>query len=184
MTRGIFDGNHPVTTLEETNLHMAALQYARARFRPLEVRARVDRAQQVLHLLEERDPTTDREFFQRDELDACEELARLTLLHAGEHLLSPPNSKPTHVESLLFQICAIVQRAQSQFSSSDRTLGAAVMAFNEIVGLVASCSRMAGDPPCARDGECPEHGRDRPGQCVPESGTGHRGPDTGVGSSP
>ena len=150
---------------------MAALAYARTRFQSLEVRVRVGLAREISALLVERDPTTDREFFQRDELDPALELARLTLLHAGEKDVwsGPDDRRPSATEALLEQVRRVVREAQWLFADDDtsKTLGAALRAFNEIVGLVGTCSRMAGEPPCARDGDCPEHGRDRPGQCVP-----------------
>lgn len=171
-------------TIEENALHLAALSFARAQFHPLEVRLRVDRAQQVLYLLREENPATDREFFQRDELEVAEELATYTLLHAGEIDTSPPTSKPQHTESLLLRARLCVRSAQNQFTDPDRTLRAVVEAFNDLVGLLSTCARLPGSPPCSRDGQCPEHGKNRPGQCVPESGTEDRGPGTGVGNSP
>ena len=163
-----------MTTLEEQSLHLAALAYARTRFQSLEVRRRVDLAREVAGLLVERDPTTDREFFQRDELDPALELSRLTLLHAGEKDVwsGPDDRRPSATEALLEQVRRVVREAQGRFADNDKTLGAALLAFNEIVGLVGTCTRMAGDPSCARDGDCPEHGRDRPGQCVPAGGEG------------
>ncbi len=153
---------------------MAALAYARTRFQTLEVRQRVGLARQVVALLSDSDPTTDRVAFDRGELDGvledAEELARLTLLHAGEKSLSgnPPKGppKPSAVEALLLEVRAAVSEAQGKFSGPDQTMKAVLFAFNLVVGLVGTCKRMAGDPPCARDGDCPEHGRDRPGQCV------------------
>lgn len=163
-----------MTTIEEEALHEAAVTYVRSRFHPLEKRMRCDLAQQVLHLLENVNP--EREFFQRGDLDLAEELARLTLLHSGEIHLSPPTANPTHVSTLLLQVRLIVREAQGTFGTTDSTMRAALMAFNQIVGLVSTCTRMAGDPPCARDGQCPEHGKDRPGQCVPSEGVGGRVP--------
>lgn len=167
---------------------MAALAYARTRFQTLEVRTRVGLAREVSGLLVERDPTTDREVFQRDELDPALDLARLTLLHAGEKDIGsgPDDRHSSETEALLEQVRRVVREAQGLFADDDasKTLGAALRAFNEIVGLVGTCSRLAGELECTRDGDCPEHGKNRPGQCVPESGTGNRGPDTGVGSPP
>ena len=169
--------------VEEQALHRAALEYARTRFQTLEVRARVDLAREVSGLLVERDPTTDREFFQRDELDPALDLARLTLLHAGEKDIwsGPDDRRPSATEALLEQVRRVVREAQRLFADVDasKTLGAALRAFNEVVGLVGTCSRLAGEPECTRDGDCPEHGRDRPGQCVPEEATGSRLPAPG-----
>ena len=159
-------------TIEENALHVAALAYARARYQSLETRMRVDRAREVAALLVEIDPTTDREVFQRDELDPALELARLTLLDAGEKDLFPESNKGVPqlgaTQSLLGEVQKAIRVAQGQFSTPDRTMRAALFAFNLIVGLVGTCRRLAGDPVCARDGDCPEHGRKRPGQCVPE----------------
>ena len=100
--------------LEELALRNAAIAYART-LQPEETRLRVQTAREVLGLLEERNPLTDREVFQRDELDGAERLARLTLLHAGEKQIQ------------------------------------------------SGCVRHD----CPRDGDCPVHGKNRPGQCVP-----------------
>ena len=155
-------------SIEEQALHVAALAYARVRFHPLELRVRIDRARRVGDLLAERKPLTDPEGFQRDELDGALELARLTLLHAGEKdaALYPPSERVPATESLLQEIRACVRKAQDQFSTNNGAVNAALVAFGEIIALVSSCSRMPGEPECSRSGDCPEHGRNRPGQCV------------------
>ena len=156
-----------MNSLEEHALHVAALAYARTRFQTLETTMRVDRARRVFRLLADENPRTARVNFESDELDDALELARLTLLHAGEKDIFLQSQTTTaegfqfhsRVEMLLREARKIVRDAQGRFTDADKTIRAVVLAFNELVGLLSPCSRMAGDPPCARDGDCPEHGK-------------------------
>lgn len=171
------------TTLEENALHTAAVNYARAQVQPLEVRVRIDLALRIL--AEERHRTTGEIVLDEDGLEAAERLAQLTLLHAGEIGRSKPTKKPTHVEALLLRARLVVRNAQGHFSDGDQTLRAAIGAFNELVGMLSTCSRMAGDPPCTNYGDCPEHGKNREGVGSREYGVGSEsGNPTGLFPTP
>lgn len=164
----------PMAYLEEQALHAAALNYARSQFQLAETRKRVDRALLVLRLLAEKGDQTDR-LFQRDELRDAEELAWMTLLHAGEkswsdaELLDKPPER-TKMEELVELIRKEVHSVRGKYLHPSQLEDAVFRAFDRVTRLVeqGGCTRSLGsEEPCARDGDCPVHGKHRPGQCVP-----------------
>jgi hypothetical protein len=177
-----------LTYVEEQALKIAAVNYARAAARPLETRMRVDRARKVVALLGEGDPAVDRVVFQRDELDDARELAALTLLHAGlaEELRgkgAPPAERMGSAEELVELVRAEIEGMQRAYVPRENFETALLASYDRIRALVQreGCTRIPGAPPCSRDGACPVHGRDRPGQCVTVGveATGSRLPATG-----
>lgn len=150
----------------------AAVRYTRKRLHSLETRMRVDLARAVLASLE-CETESDAVTLGSEEVELATRLATVTLLHAGENPAARPEPstvKRTAVEELLLSVRQEVDSVIGRYENPDRMEEAVFRAFEKIARLVApeSCTRRLPDgPPCARDGDCPVHGRNRPGQCVP-----------------
>lgn len=167
----------PMAYLEEQALKIAALNYARSQFQLAETRKRIDRAILVLRLLAEKGDGTDRVLFQRDELRDAEELARMTLHHAGERnwsdadLLDQPPER-TKMEELVELVRKEVNSVRGRYGHPNQLEEVVIRAFDRIAALVepGGCTKpSSSNEPSHRYGSCPVHGKNRPGQCVPVS---------------
>ena len=133
----------PCAWIEEQALHRAALAFVRTRFQPLEVRMRVDRAREVTRLVAKTGLLTDqRDILSADELEElfekAEELARLTLLHAGcrdAGLIDMPVKK-TEVELLVEKIRKEVSKAFGKYDDQNQLEQVMVDVLSKIAVLV------------------------------------------------